>query len=253
MLSHETIQELLAGYALGALPKPERDAVRAHLETCSECRELYQADRLTVNLLPRAVEPVEPSAEAKHKLLARVDADLAQEQAQPAAPLPARRAAPAPGKTARRPLFARPLFAFAIVAALVALAVGGWWYWTSTAPQRQIAAILADPNVQKVALAGTKDAPGAQAEIYMVPGTQQAVLVVSGLTPLAADKGYQFWFIKGQDPQPSDVFTVNADGTRTVLVKSSAPVQDYNAWGVTIEPRAGVDKPTGPLVILGGG
>jgi putative zinc finger protein len=33
------VREDLGAYVLGALPEPERDSVRAHLERCSECRE----------------------------------------------------------------------------------------------------------------------------------------------------------------------------------------------------------------------
>ena len=118
--------------------------------------------------------------------------------------------------------------------------------------QQQIAAILNDPNVQKVALAGTKDAPNASAEMFMVPGHSAAVLQVKGLPPLAPDRGYEFWFIRNQSPEPSNVFDVNADGASTVLVKAADKVENYNAWGVTIEPKQGVPKPTGTLVILGG-
>ena len=75
---------------------------------------------------------------------------------------------------------------------------------------------------------------------------------MNGLQPLAEDKGYEFWFFRNGDPQPSDVFTVNPNGTNTVLVNANDTVEKFKGWGVTIEPKAGVPKPTGPIVILGG-
>jgi anti-sigma-K factor RskA len=89
--------------------------------------------------------------------------------------------------------------------------------------------------------------------MYMVPGQSAAVLQVKGLKPLTPDQAYEFWFIRGKDPQPSNVFTVNPDGSFTLLVQANDTVEKFNAWGVSIEPRSGVSKPTGPIVMLGGG
>lgn len=248
MASHEYFQELIPLYALDALSDAERTELKGHLAECAGCRERYGQELSTVNMLPLALEPVEPSRETKTKLFARIDADLAQSAA------PARRPVRATIPPPRRSWFARPVFAFAVVALLALLAIGGWAVLQNrlTPDQQAIANILNSPNVQKVALQGTKDAPGAAGEIYMVPGDSRAVLKVSGLMQLPQDKGYEFWFFRGGDPQPSDVFTVNPDGTGSFLVKANDTVENFKGWGVTIEPKAGVPKPTGKIVILGG-
>lgn len=249
MGSHETIQELISMYALGSLSAEERRTVKQHLAECAECRDLYRAGLAVVEMLPRSVEPVEPSRETKLKLFARVDADLAQASPRFSTPL---RAPVLP--TPRRSWFARPLFAFAVLALLALIGIGSWILLNNlqSPDQRAIASILNDPNVQRVALSGTKDAPAAFGEVYMVPGHSQAVLKVGGLAPLPQEKGYEFWFFRGGDPQASTVFTVNPDGTSTVLVQANDKVENFKGWGVTIEPRAGVPKPTGPIVIVGG-
>lgn len=36
-MDHEEIRDLLAVYALGALPTDERDTVRDHVRSCNEC------------------------------------------------------------------------------------------------------------------------------------------------------------------------------------------------------------------------
>lgn len=249
MGSHDYIQNLLPMYALGGLSKTEREEVKQHLAECSECRKLLRAEIAIVQMIPRSVEQVEPSRETKTKLFARVDADLASAVA-PQRRQQSVRAVSVP----RRSWFAQPVFAFAVLAILALLAVGGWLALKNqpSAEQVVINEIVSHPNVQKIALAGTKDAPNAQAVVYLVPGRSQAVLLVSGLQALPQDKGYEFWFFRGGDPQPSDVFTVNPNGPTTILVHANDKVENFKGWGVTIEPRQGVPKPTGTLVLAGG-
>lgn len=249
MGSHEYFQELISMHALGALPKAEAQAVKQHLTECAECRTRFLSEQAVVQMMPRAAESVEPSRETKLKLFARIDADLAQDRARE----PQAKRAVVQEKT-RRSWFAQPVFAFAVIALVALLAVGGWLVFggRQTPEQQRIAAILNDPNVQRVALQGTPEAPNAQGEMYMVPGHSQAVLQVSGLSALPQDKGYEFWFFRDGKPQPSNVFIVNPDGTNTVLVQANDTVEKFKGWGVTIEPRAGVPAPTGPIVILGG-
>jgi hypothetical protein len=141
-----------------------------------------------------------------------------------------------------------------VIGALALLALAAWLLLGSmqTPEQRTIASIMNDPNVQRVALEGTPDAPNARGEMYMVPGHSQAVLRVTGLSQLPADQGYEFWFFRDGVPQPSNVFTVNPDGANTVIVQANDTVENFRGWGVTIEPIQGVAAPTGPIVIVGG-
>lgn len=256
MDTRDEFEELVAIYALGGLPDAERKRLEAHLQECSHCRELLAQERAIVQLLPRGLTPVEPSAAVKRNLLARVDADLAQDARPAAAPTPRPSTAPmtAPAVPPKRAWYTRPAFAFAALVIAVLLGLGLWYIVGNRPPteQQQIAAIVADPNAHTVALKGTPDAPGAAGELVMVPGQNQAVLRVSGLEQLPEDKRYEFWFIRGDELQPSNLFSVNPDGSTVVLVQAKEPVQTFTNWGVSVEPKQGVTKPTGPIVILGG-
>ena len=52
--------EILASYALGALPDEERDDLEAHLQGCPACRLVLEQDREVVEELPRGIRLVDP-------------------------------------------------------------------------------------------------------------------------------------------------------------------------------------------------
>lgn len=252
MLPPDEFDELIPIYALGGLSRAEQRRMASHLKECETCRKRYAEEQAIVNMLPRGIESVQPSSETKRKLFERIERDLAQQQATTNSPIiiPAERAQP------RRPWFAQPVFVFGVLVAVLVLALGIWTLVRNTpaSDQQQIAQILSNPKVQTVGLKGTDAAPHASAQMFMVPGDAQAVLKVAGLQTLPDDKRYEFWFINAQGAQPSNLFTVNPDGTMTVLVKAKDKVETYNAWGVSIENKAGATSPTAnQIVILGGG
>src|SRR5262245_12930523 len=88
------VDELVAVYALGALPGADRIFVERHLQTCAECRALLRETVAAVAVLPMMVAPLEPPPALKSRLLTRVDASLALQRA-------AASAAPA-GRVAQR-------------------------------------------------------------------------------------------------------------------------------------------------------
>ncbi len=109
--------------------------------------------------------------------------------------------------------------------------------------------ILNAPDAQSRALHGTPDAPAAQGKLVAMPDDTRAVLELSGLNPLPADKTYEFWLIRGTQAVPAGLFDVNANGYVRMLVSASNSISSYDKFGVTIEPHAGVRKATGPMVV----
>ncbi len=55
-MKHDDLLDLVAAYALGAVSKTEAAAVRAHLNTCPECRAEYDALRPAVNALAASAQ-----------------------------------------------------------------------------------------------------------------------------------------------------------------------------------------------------
>ncbi len=294
MSSNHRFDDQLATYALGALAEQDRKELEAHLRECARCRAQVQEARAVVNLLSRTVEPISPNPETRRKLMARIEADLAESPAPAVHPVPVRvsplptwllptlaigllivlaislsrewfiasligvlmgvmlwvlvQSSRQPARTTQRMVATWS----AAVALAVIVGVVGAPFVTSFNQDRQVAAILNNPNAQTRPIAGTSDAPGAQGQLIAVPEDTHAVLKVSGLKPLAPDKIYEFWLIHGSTPTPAGLFNVDATGNLTLLVSATQPIDQFDKLGVTIEPHAGVPKPSGTLVMQSG-
>jgi hypothetical protein len=118
--------ELLDGYALGTLAEPDAGRVRTHLNSCAACRAELGELRAVLDVLPQALPGIKPSARARERIFAGIDA----------------------AKSAPRARFSPWV---AALAAALALAVGlDLWlasalYRTRNAPARAAAVAVATP------------------------------------------------------------------------------------------------------------
>jgi len=111
---------------------------------------------------------------------------------------------------------------------------------------------LKDPRVQVALLKGLESNPAARARLLWNPGTKQGILWVSGLPPLPLEKSYELWAFVGDQPVPAGTFDARADGSTVIPISKEenlgeAPVK----FAVSIEPKGGVPKPTGAIVLVG--
>ncbi len=75
---------------------------------------------------------------------------------------------------------------------------------------------------------------------------------VIGLPPAPPDKTYELWWIGAKrGPMRAATFTTAAHGG--AIISPSRPPQDEPilASAVTLEPRGGSDRPTGPMYLKG--
>jgi len=116
----------------------------------------------------------------------------------------------------------------------------------------QEAAWLRDPRVQVALLKGLEGTSTARAKLLWNPVTKQGILWASGLPPLPLEKSYELWAFVGDQPVPAGTFD-SASGAGTVIPISrqetldDAPVK----FAVSVEPKGGVPKPTGAIVLVG--
>lgn len=234
--------DLAAPYVLDAMTPEEREAYELHLAGCATCRQEVASLRSVANVLPLAVEPVEPAPGLRDRVVAAARAE------------PARALLPFPAATRDR---FRPWLAALAVAAAVLIALGIWNLQlrqtvdnqnSTLALQRAVdAALIHGATVSTIA--GTGPAPHATALVVQPLHQQHGYLIVEGLPSLSAARVYQVWLIHNQLPQSAGVFSA---GHTVQVVPLSRSAQGYQLAAVTIEPGPrGSPGPTGPKVLLG--
>lgn len=241
------LQPVLAAYALG---ERELDAgLRAHLASCTHCQQTLREYKEIARVLPYAAPEIVPSPALRERILARATGEPATGTTADAGG-----SAPAHAAIAPRRQRAWPRLAFAGV---LALALMGWNLWTQSRLSQQIEAtnaerarlevvesILSAPDTQSYSLSGT----GASGQIWISDQRNQAYLVAQGLPEPAAGQVYQMWLIQGDAPVSAGTFEA---GRAAAVIEVSGPLQNFGAFGVTIEPRGGSDAPTSPPILLG--
>jgi anti-sigma factor RsiW len=226
------IHELTAGYALDALDQDERRAYEAHLAECESCREELASLAPATEALAIAASGPAPGPRLRDRILESARAE---------------RQVVVPFEAPRRQ--AVPILAAAVaVAAVVALAVGVWATRLSgdldearsaLDRQRELTAIVADPEARTVALqAGTGR--------LVVDPDGRAVLVLDGLGPAPAGKTYEVWVVEGEVAVPAGLFPGESDAE---LVQVEGTVDEGDVVAVTIEDEGGAQQPSLPPVV----
>jgi anti-sigma-K factor RskA len=274
------LRELIPAYLAGDVSEEERQALDRALDLDPELElEVRGWSETLADLAEGSGEPLQPSAELRQQLLARV-AGAARQTRAPVSPEGSenrfRAASPAPP---RERVSWQPLALAASIAALV-LALGAVWVQIrlreqvetvqaerdvlaqrvqalegeqADARQRvdQLAAAVSavvDPGRQPVRLASlSQDRDASGATFYR--RAAGALFYAFGLPQLEAGRTYQLWYIGAQGAVSAGIFEVDELGEATVRVAEVPAPETIAAWAVTVEPAGGVPQPTGPMVI----
>jgi len=222
-------------YVLGELSRAEAEAFEARMAGDAALRAEVGHLRNTLDLLPYA-SSTEPPPDLRAKVLRAAQA-----------PVRATRA----GRPAPRIVWSR--FA-AATAAAIALALGYDAYQLRSALelQREVTALLQEPNVVRSFTLASAGATGrAYGSVSLDLDAKRGAVVLRRLPALGADQVYRLWARVGETDVPCGDFVANADGA--VRAPFPVPVESYTApiasLFVTVEPRAGGDRPTGPVVL----
>jgi Anti-sigma-K factor rskA, C-terminal len=218
-------------------------------------------------LLPYALDPVAPRPEVKQRLMAAVRAEGREG---------AGRAAPASPRVGRARGWA---LALAAGLALALLGTSATLYLRlrtaeqevarlgqeldqANAHRQQVRARLASlgEKLSMVTAAGAvacplrpmgEDAPqpAARGVLYIAADHQHWFLKIVGLAPAPAERAYQLWFFTDAGPVSAGLLTLSP-GAEAELSSPRMPA-GITAVGVTLEPAAGVPRPSGPTVLFG--
>lgn len=230
------VHALSGAYAVDALDDDERERFEAHLLRCPDCRA--EVDSLREASATLAVEPVEPSAELRDRVLAGI------ESVRPLPPLTDIGRPEVVTLTSRRRarLPRLPLLVAAAAVLLVAVA-GTLWVrpWSGdqsvvppTATERVLEADDAARFTQRFD-------DGSRATVVVSRSEGRAVILTEGMALPPQGKVYELWL---QTPkgamEPAGLMP--DDDNATVLLDGDA--SRATGVGITVEPDGGSPQPT---------
>ena len=233
--AHTDIIDLIPAYALGILDAEEAGKVARHLAVCAACREELAAYQIVVDELSYAAPMVPPPPEIKRRLMAQVNASAARKTAVSATPSWWQRMT-----AVLESMFARPRWQLAIPLLLLLVLIGSVVLWQG---ENDV------PNGQEIILTATDVAPDARGTITISSNAEEGTLTVAGLPPLPPEQQYQLWLIEDGRRVSGGVFSVDAEGKASLPLDAPQPLNEYNAFGITIEPAGGSPGPTGERVL----
>lgn len=268
-MTHDEALELAGLYVLHALEPEEEAAVRAHLVTCPLAHDEFEAVGGVVPALIEAgldgLEPVEPAAALRDRILAAAAADRAAPDSlpsrSPSRPSPDPIPFPsAPRRTARAERGRTRPFDWALrIAAVIAIVAAGAYGLTvqgqlDTARQfdQAVAAVVqagSQPSAKTVVLATQKDQRGTGIGAVRADGS--VVLALRDLTATSGEQSYTAWVIVGNDaPVNVGDFAVGGSGVGSFTTRP-AQTPPGATIAVTLEAKAGNAVPAGPIVVAG--
>jgi len=243
------IDDLLALAALGELSPADEAELDAALLADADLTAEIDAD-LAVAALLQSTLAIDPPATLKSGVMAAISEPARSEPArsEPARSEPAR-SEPAQSDVvdfgaarAKRKNRWQPL---AAAAAVVMLLAGGILVANRGGGDdgSNFEAIAAADDAQQRALAGTLEGT---LDVVYSPSQNAFVLVGSGIPTLIDEETYQLWFVDDEGAQPIGLFRPDDTG-RVEQVFEGLDPSDI-VVGVTIEPAAGSDAPTLPII-----
>ena len=256
----DEVRDLAAGFVLGALAPEDERAVRDHLETCPESHSEIAELGGVVPYLAESIEPVEPAAGLKARILAAAAADLetrprgasTESGSAPVVPFPVGRA---PASTRG---IAPSGWVLRIAAVLAVVVLGGWnlllqgQLRDAQAYDEGVAAVLevASRPGSQAAILADPDGDGPRG-IAAVAADGSVVIAMRDLPATAGTEVYEAWVIGGDGvPVPIGDFAVGADGV-AVFTADATPASAGVTLALTREPAPGATAPTLPIVSAG--
>ena len=259
----DATSELFRSYLLGEIDEAQAARVELHLESCTSCSLLLEGDGETVSRLARSIPQRTAPAHVKDRLFGRIASE--EESTRPLDRLIERWSGY--GEEVLRSLSAQS-GRLGLVGLAIALVLGGVWFYdrlTEISPEQPATALEGDgmssrneallmsssPGASVNMLRGTGPGESARGMLVASHTSDRALLLVVDLPPLPRGMVYQVWLIQGSLMHSAGWFTVDSTGYGQTVIIPVAPFWEFDAAGITIEPRGGSIDPTGVSVLSG--
>lgn len=262
----------IVDWLLGHLPVWERDSVRKHVQECERCRDISEEWRL---LLENAAAPRDAGTHAAFGEAAERQQEASAGGALHRAEQPSAASRPGAGRAMPGPWLRRRMFAQVVLRKLrLLLRPRRYWIsaafamaafalvWCLFATERQSPPITPAsdreiiremdiamrPQTVKYALLPSPSAGEARGFAWVNKPEGELLILIEGLAP-AEDQDYQAWFISGSDR--SNVGLLRWSNGKAHLYYRGKAVESAENIAVSLEPKGGSYRPTGPDAVWG--
>lgn len=267
----EIFEELCAGYVLNVLEPEEYEEFKEMLQSASEDQKrLFRDMQSAANQIAFTVEESQTPTVVKQRILEQIKTDQQED------PSSERTDFTSDEKISKG--FDRGSLAIAASFALLLVALSLIFYSFNLSSQisekediiveqqnqitelqnevqqkEELLSILESREVDMVVMSGMEVNPDGYGKIIWDSESNRALLQVSNLPAVPADKEYQLWIIRNNKPVSLDVFAVNDPNKDTFfkIEEMAAGEQVADAFAITLEPKGGMPQPTGDMYLMG--
>jgi len=219
----DEVEDLIGAYVLGALPAESLSDIGEHLATCANHPEAAELQTVAAALAFAAPE-ADPSPALKTRLMAAVRAER---------PAPVRATPSANPLVWLLRLMQTRLAPYTLAAGLAVALV-------------TLLLTNSDDGGETVVKDFT-DGGQARGQLVYIPDSDLAVVQAHGLEELPADKTYQVWVLRGDEP--ASIGFLEDPSRGEVVTTLGVDLSGADAVAVTVEPRGGSPLPTTPPVL----
>ena len=117
--------------------------------------------------------------------------------------------------------------------------------------EKDLNAIVLNPNVKMASMKGLQPAPGAAATVFWDTASKDVFLLVNNLPKPASNRQYQVWALL--DGKPIDLGMISNDmfvGQKRLLLRMKNTA-DAQAFAITLEKAGGNPTPEGDMYVMG--
>ncbi len=238
----DDLHHLAAPYALDALDPAERAAFEAHYPTCDVCTAEVDGFKEAATALAEAVA-TKPPATLRGSVLGGIARTRQEAPLMGVGHHGSEHGELAIDQLAVRRRRRLKQAALGAAAALVVLA-GAVGVIASRGPD-EFTEVVEAADRRFVSLEGESG----DIQAYWSPSRDQVALASTSIEPVPEGQTYALWFLLDGGVQFAGAFTPDDNGMITTVLD----VDDIegNGWGVTLEPEAVPDQPSGEVIFIG--